>query len=266
MQALFQAIIYFLQYVLIFYLILVILFYILSDFIIFQPPTPPMYKKSDAIKMVELPNGGEIATLYIKNPNALYTILYSHGNAEDLGTAQPFLYYLAQQGYSVLAYDYEGYGLSSGKPSEKGTYKSIRAAYHYLIETLKTEPKHIILFGSSLGSGPSVDLASEATIGGLILQSPFASAYRVKTHIPLIPFDKFVSINKINKVKAPVLIIHGQRDRIIPFWHGKKLYDAANEPKTFVPVENGDHNNLINFAGPLFWQSIHQFTESLSNE
>lgn len=225
-----------------------------------------MYENEPPIKIMPSTAGQQIATLFIHNPTARFTILYSHGNAEDLGTSQPFLYYLAQQGYNVFSYDYEGYGFSSGKPSEQGAYRSIQAAFKTLRDTHHIPAENIIVYGSSLGTGPSVDLAAKEKVAGLILQAPFVSAYRVKTKLPLIPFDKFVSIKKIKNNKAPVLIIHGTKDEIIPFWHGKELFDAANEPKRFVPIENGDHNNLINRAGQTFWQVIHEFSESLKHQ
>lgn len=256
----------YLQFIALCYVVLVTLFYLLSDFVMFLPPRPPMYQKAADIVMLETTQGSQIAARYYANQNAKYTILYSHGNAEDLGTSHLFLQYLSQQGYAVLAYDYEGYGYSTGKPSEQGCYRAIFAAYDYLSNKLNIPAERIIVFGNSIGSGPTVELASQKAVGGIILQAPFVSAYRVKTHIPLIPFDKFVNIRKIPDVKAPLLIIHGDRDSIIPYWHGKKLFAQANEPKTFVQIEHADHNDLIQVAKHRYWDAIQQFTQQLDKQ
>lgn len=261
-----QNILHVLQYAIPVYVVLVILFYLLSDYVIFQPPSPPRYQKNESIQFITSKDGSKIATLYFINPEAKYTLLYSHGNAEDLGTIQPLLYYFVQHGFSVFAYDYEGYGLSSGKPSEQGAYRSIEAAFQHMKTKLNIPAENIIVYGSSVGSGPSVELASNHDVGALILQAPFASAYRVKTKYPIIPFDKFVNIKKMSKINAPLLIIHGKRDSMIPFWHSEKLIQAANSPKTLAPITQADHNNVIQSAGPFYWETIEQFISSLTTQ
>lgn len=261
-----QQFISLLQYAIFFYVTLTALFYFLSDFIIFQPPQPPQYHVTPNIQFVPLANGQKIATTYYLNPNAQYTMLYSHGNAEDLGTLQPYLYYYFQRGFSIFAYDYEGYGLSTGKASEQNVYQDIEAAFEYMQTHLGIPANRIIVHGSSLGSGPSIHLASKHKVAGLILEAPFVSTYRVKTTFPLFPFDKFVNIKKIAQVKAPLLIIHGKRDSIVPFWHGQKLMQAANRPKHFFAVEYAGHNDLIQVAGAAYWQTIQTFVNGLNHE
>ncbi len=262
------------QTALLVYIALIFLFYFLSDFIIFLPPTPSAYSPDLDTHIIE-PNKlnmsanqqalklAPIHSLYYPNPHSKYTILFSHGNAEDLGTLQPLLRYFNQKGYSIFAYDYSGYGLNKDKPTETNTYANIASAYQYLIQTLKIKPEHIILYGRSLGGGPSLELASQQPIGGLIIESTFVSAYRVKTHFPIMPFDKYKNITKINKVQAPIMVIHGQKDTIIPAWHGKVLYDKAHQPKTYYAVENADHNNLIMIAGDAYWAQLKNFIDNL---
>tara|TARA_R110002110_G_scaffold124505_2_gene301860 strand:+ start:10771 stop:11595 length:825 start_codon:yes stop_codon:yes gene_type:complete len=256
------------------YLSLIILFYFLSNFFIFFPPKPTTFISDldthviDAHKL----NVGEnqqalkippIHSLYYPNPASKYTILFSHGNAEDLGSLQPLLRYFNQKGYSIFAYDYSGYGLNNGKPNEKNTYANITAAYQYLTQTLKVNPKHIILYGRSLGGGPSVELASQYPVGGLILESTFVTAYRIKTRYPIIPFDKYKNIRKISKVQAPIMVIHGEKDSLIPIWHGQALYNKAKQPKTFYAVPNAEHNNLIMVAGEEYWAQLSRFIENI---
>lgn len=249
-----------------FYLVLVCLFYFLSDYVIFQPPAARTYPTSSNFLTIDLPNNEKLAAVYYHQHRSDYTILFSHGNAEDIGTIQSRLFYYAEQGFSVIAYDYEGYGLSTGKPSEKATYRDIQAVYHYLRDSVGIPAHQIIIHGSSLGTGPSVDLASHFEVGGVILEAPFVSAYRVQTRFPIIPFDKFNNLKKIRNINAPLLIIHGTQDSIIPIWHGKKLYEQANQPKTWLAIEKADHNNLIDTAGALYWQSIHQFITHITEE
>ncbi|MEA5518366.1 alpha/beta hydrolase [Limnoraphis robusta] len=171
---------------------------------------------------------------------------------------------LQKMGFSVLAYDYPGYGMSTGKPTVKGTYHAINAAYDYLTQTLNRPPHNIIVYGRSVGGGPSVDLASRQPVGGLILESSFVSIFRVVTRIPLFSFDKFPNLAKIQQVRSPVLILHGNHDQVIPFWHGQQLYAKANQPKIAFWVEGADHNDLLEVAGQRYQETLQKFTETLA--
>ncbi|ERT08250.1 alpha/beta hydrolase family protein [Lyngbya aestuarii BL J] len=210
-------------------------------------------------------NGDDITALYLPNPESQYTILYSHGNAEDIGQTRFHLQKLQEIGFSVLVYDYPGYGTSSGKPTVKGTYHAINAAYNYLTQDLNIPPHEILVYGRSVGGGPSVDLASRKPIGGLIIESSFVSIFRVVTRIPLFPFDKFSNLAKIPKVNSPILILHGNQDQVIPFWHGEKLYAKANEPKMSFWVDGADHNDVLDVAGQRYLETLKKFTELVEN-
>ena len=175
----------------------------------------------------------------------------------------PFFEKLSSAGFNVLAYDYRGYGTSEGTPSEINSYEDIETAYNYLVNEQKIAPEKIIIHGRSLGGAISIDLASRQKCGGLIVESSFVSAFRVMTGISLYPFDKFESINKMGKVKSPVLFIHGTNDTLIPFWHGQKLFEAANEPKTFYAVENAGHNDLHEIAGKKYFEEIKRFSATV---
>lgn len=231
-----------------------------ADQIIFQPPTPS-YHDGPGIIRIETQDGESISAVYLKSENSRYTILYSHGNAEDLGQIAGHLKEFVNRGYSVLAYDYRGYGTSEGKASEANTYKDIDAAFDYLVKSVGVEPERIILLGRSVGGGPSVNLASKREVGGLILESSFISVYGVVSGFSSGWLDKFDNINKIRRVKCPVLIMHGTNDRIIKFDHGQKLYKVANEPKMKLWVEGAGHNNLSAIAGSRYWEAIDSFAE-----
>ncbi|HWF02835.1 MAG TPA: alpha/beta hydrolase [Candidatus Angelobacter sp.] len=217
--------------------------YFLSDSMIFLPH-PSSYRDSPEVLKITTASGKKISALYLPNPAARYTLLVSHGNAEDLGDDHYWLEDLRRAGFSIFAYDYEGYGTSEGKPSERAAYEDEAAAYDYLAVILKTEPDRIIIFGRSVGTGPATYIAAKRPSAGLILQSPFVSAFRVLTKIPLLPFDKFPNGKYIRHVHTPVFIMHSHGDSVIPFWHGQKMFDLANAPKQSFWVRNADHNDM----------------------
>src|SRR5689334_25087490 len=215
----------------------------LSDSMIFLPH-PSSYKDSAEILKITTAGGKKISAVYLPNPAAKFTLLVSHGNAEDLGDDRYWLENLRHAGFNVFAYDYEGYGTSEGRATERSVYEDAAAAYEFLAVDLKTAPDTIIIFGRSVGTGPATYIAARRPSTGLILQSPFVSAFRVLTRIPLLPFDKFPNYKNIRHVHSPVLIMHSHADSVIAFWHGQKMFDLANEPKQFFWAQKPDHNEM----------------------
>ncbi|MGI9055484.1 MAG: alpha/beta hydrolase, partial [Pyrinomonadaceae bacterium] len=207
--------------------------------------------------------GEYISALFFENPSADYTILFSHGNAEDIFSSDGFTKESRDKGFNVFVYDYHGYGINKGKPSEQNSYEDAETAYDYLINDLKIAPEKIIIFGRSLGGAISIDLASRKKCGGLIAESTFTSAFRVLTHYRIYPFDKFNSLGKIKNVRCPVLFIHGKEDEVIPFWHSEILFAAANEPKFFFSLDNANHNNVSDIGGEDYFQAIKDFANTL---
>jgi fermentation-respiration switch protein FrsA (DUF1100 family) len=236
--------------------------YFFADRMIFQPQ-PNSYSANDSIIKLTTPNGEKISAKFFKNSNAEFTILFSHGNAEDIFTSAEFSKKLSDLGFNVLAYDYRGYGLSEGKSSEKNSYEDAETAYNYLINDLKIAPEKIIIFGRSLGGGVSIELASRKKCGGLIAESTFVSAFRVMTTYKIYPFDEFENLKKIPNVRCPLLLIHGKKDELIPIWHGEKLFSAANEPKYFYQVEEGTHGTVAYYGGENYFQNIKDFADKL---
>lgn len=245
------------------YLSLAICGLFFADGLIFLPH-PSSYRDSPEVLKLSSTAGKRISALYLANPAARYTLLVSHGNAEDLGDDRDWLKDLQGAGLSVFAYDYQGYGTSEGRPSEQGAYDDENAAYDYLTGQLKIAPDRIIIFGRSVGTGPAVHIAARRPAAGLILQSPFLSAFRVLTRISLLPFDKFPNSRDIGKVRCPVLIIHGRRDEVIGFWHGQKLFALANQPKQFFAVEGAGHNDVDMIAGAAYLETIQAFADSIA--
>lgn len=220
---------------------------------------PAPYK----ILKVTTQDGKKISALYLENPKAKYTLLFSHGNAEDLRMILPQLEDLKSHGYSVFAYDYHGYGTSEGKPSEKNSYLDILSSYQYLINTLKIPPHQIILYGRSIGSGPTIELAKSYPVAGVILQAPLFTAFRVVTYYPLFPIDKYRNNEKISSIQAPILFIHGDKDTVVPLWHGQELYKLVRSKKYFLTIEGAGHNDIEEIGQKLYFDAIHNFVMSL---
>jgi len=237
--------------------------YFFSHSLIFQPQPATYSDHSQIIKLTSA-NGVKISAVYLPNNSAKYTILYSHGNAEDLGDILPVLKDIQNLGFAVFAYDYQGYGTSAGEPSVAKSYQDIDAAYAYLTDRLEILPDRIIVYGRSVGGGPSVDLAVRQPVAGLILESTFVSAFRALTQVPIYPFDRFANLAKINQVNCPVLVMHGRDDRVVRFWHGKALYAAAREPKSFLWVDGAGHNEIMWVAGDRYSQTLKDFAQLLN--
>jgi fermentation-respiration switch protein FrsA (DUF1100 family) len=235
-----------------------------SDRMIFQPPSPSY--RAGQLPIVMVPsNGGSIATLYLPNPSAAVTVLYAHGNAEDVGQVAPLLDELRRTGFAVLAFDYRGYGMSTGgPPSAAGATSDMAAVYRHAVETLKIPPSRIVLYGRSVGSGPASDLAARVPVGGLVLESAFVSAFRVLTRVPLLPFDRFHNLHHVRQVRAPILVIHGTDDEVIPVSHGRRLYEAAREPKQALWIEGAHHNDVPIVAGPRYWSTLAAFARRVA--
>ncbi|MFP6854629.1 MAG: alpha/beta hydrolase [Opitutales bacterium] len=225
----------------------------------------PASSYDDAYPTVTLKtaDGLEVAGYYIENPLASLTLLFSHGNGEDIGRMQEYLEELRDLGFSVFAYDYPGYGLSQGTPTENGCYHAADAAYDYLVNERGVDPNAIVLYGRSLGGGPSMELASRHPVAGIILESAFVSAFRVLTRVTFFPFDQFRNLEKMSMIDCPSLIIHGERDEVIPFWHGRVLHEAAPNPKTFLPLPRASHNDVRSVGGQAYLDAIKAFGSSL---
>lgn len=167
-------------------------------------------------------SGGKIPVLFI-NRNAKYTVILSHGNAEDIYLVETWLqtYFLKQVDVNCVVYEYTGFGESNGRlPGDRTLYEDIETVYLYLTENLNISPDNIILYGRSIGSGPSSYLAEKYPVAGVIIHSGLMSALRVVFNLRwTLPFDKFPNIDRMHNVECPVYIIHGKRDEIVPFYH-----------------------------------------------
>lgn len=196
------------------------------------------------------------------SPKAL---LWFHGNAENIGMGLVQMKTFSRLGVNLLAVDYRGYGKSEGSPDEAGVYRDAEEAYRYLSENRHFDPRNIYIYGHSLGGAVAVNLASRHECGGLIVESSFTSIRKLARrlyHLPgieFVPKSRFDSVGKIARVRAPVLIIHGTQDRVIPFDHGQELFAAAVEPKSFMPIPGAGHDDLYQAGGETYLQSLKTF-------
>ncbi|KAL1322916.1 hypothetical protein HN51_067926 [Arachis hypogaea] len=231
----------------------------------FFPPNPPSYEvvveestgkatmsgvsareNVDVLKLMTR-RGNSIVAVYIRNPSAALTLLYSHGNAADLGQMYDLFCELSLHlRVNLLGYDYSGYGQSSGKPSEQNTYADIEAAYKCLIENYGAKEEDIILYGQSVGSGPTTDLATRLpNLRAVILHSPILSGLRVMYPVKRTYwFDIYKNIDKIPLVNCPVLVIHGTADDVVDCSHGKQLWEHCKQKYEPLWVKGGNHCDL----------------------
>ena len=181
------------------------------------------------------------------------TVVLFQGNGGHLGHRLPVVEPLLRDGYGVLLAPYPGYGGNPGRPTESSLY----AAGHGILDALVARgiaTERVVLWGESLGGGIATRLAAERRVAGVILQAPFTSvADRAQELYPFVParlltLDRFDNLSRIAAIGAPLLIIHGADDRIVPAEHGRKLLDAAREPKRGVFIPNADHNDLYAYG------------------
>lgn len=168
------------------------------------------------------------------------TVIYFHGNGGNLSGRAHYDGLLAKAGFGVFALSYRGYGNSESSPTEAGIYQDARASIAYVTQTLGTPLSQVVLYGESLGTGVAVQMATEFPAAALVLQSPYTSITDAASiHYPWLPVrlllkDRFDSLSKISRVTLPLLVLHGERDTVVPIALGKTLFEHANEPKESI--------------------------------
>ena len=211
-------------------------------------------------------NGEKICAWMIELGENTPLLLFFHGNGGNIGDRSENLALLARFGISSFIIDYQGYGKSEGEPSEQACYQDARASYRFLKDELKISPERIFLFGRSLGGAVAIDLAVEINFPAVILESTFTSfsdlVARFLPNIGQALKDKFNSLEKISKLRSPLLFIHGDADEIVPYENGKKLFESAPEPKEFYTIAGAGHNNTYLVGGKDYFNKIQQFLMS----
>jgi len=198
--------------------------------------------------VLETADGERVITWHVPPRDNKPVVLYFHGNGGSLRIRVDRFRALTADGTGLVALSYRGYGGSSGAPTEAGLKADALAAYAFT--TARYPAQRVVLWGESLGSGVAIALAAEMPVGHLILQSPFTSAADVGAQhywfvpVRLLMKDQFRSDLRIGKVTAPVLVLHGDRDNVVPMALADRLYGLINAPKRFVRFAGAGHDDL----------------------
>ena len=198
------------------------------------------------VKITTQDNIELLAWYHEKNLKDYKTILYFHGNAGSLENRIHKLNHFQDLNINFLIIAWRGFSGNKGKPTEKGLYQDARSAVKWLVKQGVIE-ENIIIYGESLGTGITTEIAQNKNFAGIILETPFTSMVEAgKSKYPIFPIklllkDKYESDKKIKNIKSPVLIMHGEEDQIVPFWMGEKMFQMANEPKYSYFTKFDDH-------------------------
>jgi pimeloyl-ACP methyl ester carboxylesterase len=198
-------------------------------------------------------------------PRGRFTVLFAHGNGGNISHRVDIAAKFFEEGFSVFLFDYRGYGKSKGRPTEKGTYKDAEGAVKYLLGKLGIPLSRIVPVGESMGAAVVVELCTRYIFRGAVIISPALSFLQVMSHL----FPKYLLTNKlsriydsskkISKIHFPVLIIHGDKDELVPFAQGKELFRRANPPKDFYRVRDAGHNDVYEKGGKRLFAHIREF-------
>jgi uncharacterized protein len=223
----------------IYFLILLILYFFQRN-LLYHPSENNYYgdKLKVSIEKVNIKTKDNINLLgwYHQKDHKYKTILFLHGNAGTLENRIHKINHFKNMNINFLIIAWRGFSGNLGKPTEKGLYDDARSAISWL-ENQGIMKKDIVIYGESLGTGIATEIAQNNNFAGIILESPFTSMVdAAKNKYPIFPIrlllkDKFESNKKIKNIKSPILIMHGEVDKIVPFWMGRRIYDIANKPK-----------------------------------
>jgi fermentation-respiration switch protein FrsA (DUF1100 family) len=210
-------------------------------------------------------DGTRLHGWYVPHDRPRAAILYCHGNAGNITHREGNLRALAARGMAVLLFDYRGYGLSEGRPSEQGVYRDAEAAYRHLVDEHGIDPARIIVFGRSLGAAVALDLALREPVAGLVMESAFENTSAMaKLQFPVLPIgwllrSKFDNLGRIGGLVAPLFMVHGDRDTLVPMAQGRAVFDAAPEPKRFYVIEGAGHNDTVEVGGRAYLDAFTEF-------
>jgi fermentation-respiration switch protein FrsA (DUF1100 family) len=248
--------------------VVLLLMYVFQRHLIYFPDVHhPGLKKfqADDMAVVSLKTQDQVTlnSWYKPAINNQPTILFLHGNAGHIGYRMPLARQFIDAGLGIFLLEYRGYGGNKGHPSESGLYEDGRTALRFL-EQQGIKPEQTVLYGESLGTAVATKLAKHRQVCAVILQSPFTSlVYLSRYHYPWLimkPWDEFNSLDRITAINAPLLVLHGKQDQIVPYSQGLTLYNTAKEPKKILSFEEKGHNNL--WSSPGFSNEIIRFIQA----
>ncbi|MAH84910.1 MAG: hypothetical protein CBB68_11525 [Rhodospirillaceae bacterium TMED8] len=248
------------------YVAVVAVMYLFQRHLMYQPRHDIIQPSQNGVKtfsIITLLNSDDqlLESWFVKPPLAKKepkVLVYFHGNAGHIGDREAKVQAYINEGIGVLLVGFRGYGRNPGSPSELGFYEDAKTALRFL-DDLGFTPLNLVLYGESLGTGVAVEVARKYNIAGtpvaaVVLEAPFTSmGDAAQEHYPFIPAkllvrDKYNSIDKIAQLGAPLMIVHGTSDQVVPIHHGQTLFTAAQEPKYFEAINDASHNNLYEFG------------------
>ena len=212
----------------------------------------------------ETADGTKLSGWFIPSDSTRGVILFCHGNAGNISHHLESIQIFHRLGLDVFIFDYRGYGQSEGKPTEHGTYQDAEAAWRYLVETRQVNPSPVVVFGRSLGGAVASWLAQSQRPRALILESTFTSVPDIAaTLYPYLPIRflsrfQYATAEYLSRIECPVLIVHSRDDEIMPFSHGRQLFEIAKEPKEFLEI-SGTHNEGFITSGKHYEQGLDAF-------
>lgn len=216
---------------------------------------------------LETSDGERLRAWRMSAPSPRARIVYFHGNGGNLSNWAPILCGIVRHGYSVFAIDYRGYGVSTGAPSERGLYKDVEAAVAHAWPEAAGPP--IVYWGRSLGASMAAYAATVQKPEGVVIEAGFPSARAAVRSSPLLAAlslfatYRFPAGEYLNRAAAPVLVMHGDADSVIPFALGRELFDSITAPKEFVVIRGGDHNDAVAPDQAVYWSAVDRFVTGL---
>jgi fermentation-respiration switch protein FrsA (DUF1100 family) len=245
----------------------------LSGFIFFPErrlvATPRGWGLAHEEVWVEAADGPRLHGWHLPAASGNTLLLFCHGNAGNISHRLDNIERLLAAGMSVYIFDYRGYGLSEGSPSEKGLYLDAEAAQAWAAAKARAQGQRLVVFGRSLGGVAAVHLAARGGCAGAILESTFTNLGAmagVHYPLPLLPgwlAGRFDSLGRIAGLTCPVLFVHGDRDDVVPYRLGQELYAAAPEPKEFLTIDGAGHNDTYLIGGQAYFDRLRDFCEGL---
>jgi len=226
--------------------------------------TPDRYGLAYETVHLDTEDGERLHGWWIPADDARGTLLFFHGNAGNISGRLESVQQFHQLGLNVLIIDYRGYGESTGTPSEEGLYRDAEAAWQHAVTQRGIDPSRIVIFGRSLGGGPATWLAMQHDAGALLVESAFTSVPDIAGHhYPWLPAQllattQFDNRTRIDQIDMPLLVIHSRGDAVIPFDHGRDLFESAREPKQFLEID-GNHNDGFLVSADRYLRAIDQF-------
>ncbi len=205
---------------------------------------------------------------FIQHREARVTLVWFHGNAGNISHRVENIKLLHDKvRVNIFIFDYRGYGRSEGNVSEAGTYRDGVAALEFVVQQLGVKTENLIIFGRSLGAAVAAEMANRFDIRALILETPFVSIPEMaKSVFPLLPIGsllqtRYDNLEKIAKIKVPLLVLHGDRDAVIPYEHGRRVFNAAPGPKDFYTISGASHNDTYIVGGDAYFERLRSFIE-----